>query len=139
MTRLLLLLLACLFAGPALAKNEGRRLNKLSKTAQELAARDTGRQAAPELAVAQTWLGEARVFHKQEEEDLLTQTLQRLEVQLRLIGVILERAEAAATTQKAELEARRVEAVATKTREEAFRVERELAALEVETTKEAAP
>jgi hypothetical protein len=139
MTRLLLLILACLFVSPALAKNEGRRLNTLSKTAQELAARDTGRQAASELAVAQTWLGEARVFHKQEEEDLLTQTLQRLEVQLRLIGVILERAEAAAATQKAELEAQRVEAVASKTREEAFRVERELAALEVENKKEAAP
>jgi len=107
--------------------------------AQELAARDTGRQAAPELAVAQTWLGEARVFHKQEEEDLLAQTLQRLEVQLRLVGVILERAEAAASTQKAELEAQRVEALATKTREDAFRAERELAELEAKAKQEAAP
>lgn len=139
MKRLLLLLLAGLLTSPALAKNEGRRLIQLTKLTQELAGRDTGRQAATELGVAQTWLGEARVFHKQEEDELLTQTLQRLEVQLRLIGVILERAEAAAATQKAETEAKRVEALATKTREEAFRVERELAALEADAKKEATP
>lgn len=137
MLRVSLLLFVFLFATPLLAKNEGRRLNTLAQQAQALAARDTGRQAAAELAVAQTWLGEARVYHKREEETLLVQTLQRLEVQLRLISVILDRAEAAATTQSAEVEAQRVDGLATKTRDEAFNLERELAALEGKKKEEA--
>jgi len=138
MMRAFILLAVFFFATPLLAKNEGRRLNTLAQSAQTLAARDTGQQAAAELAVAQTWLGEARVYHKREEETLLVQTLQRLEVQLRLISVLLDRAEAAGKTQRAELEAHRVDALATKTRDTAFNLERELAALEG-SKKEAAP
>ena len=129
---ILALALICLGGvGAALAAPSlSRRLQEYEGYAQQLERHPAAHKVTRELGTLRAWLGEARAYLKQDEEDDLKATLRRAHAQIRLIDALLARAgaEEKAAAQLKQAEAK--EAEAERAREAAFAAERALAELE---------
>jgi hypothetical protein len=119
------------WAGSALAAPTlSQRMEKYDDYARQLERHAAAHKVTQELGTLRAWLGEARAYLKQDEEDDLKSTLRRAHAQIRLIDALLARSAAEERAAEALKAAEAKEAEAEKARDAAFAAERELAKLE---------
>ncbi len=126
----LVLGLVCGFASPALAQDYQRRIDDYQAAATEFSTKEAKGQAALELGTLREWIGEARAYLREDDEDALKRTLDRARVQSRLVDALIRRATAEAEARTAHEAADAKENEAGSLRNEAQALEQKLAALE---------
>ncbi len=117
-------------ATPAAAQDYQRRIDEYSAAAEGLAKADAKGHVTLELGTLREWIGEARAYLRDEEEEAVVQTLDRVRVQARLVDALLRRARSEAQARAAHEAADSKENEGAKLRNQAQALEQKLAVLE---------
>ncbi len=130
--RWMLALLLVALGATAHAKPADKGLvDKYAQVVEELAQRNKELGAATlELGTLREWLGEARAYLRNDDEDSLKRTMERVRVQARLIDALIGRAQAEALAREAHAAADAAENEAGRLNNDAHTLEEELRQLE---------